>query len=233
MSAAHGCECLKMPEPGLIDYTLIRSKRKTLSLQINNNAELIIRCSQKLSIKEVESFVIDKSRWIEKKQRAIQSQQIHAPNYNAGEQFLYLGNQYPLIHNAKQTPKLDFDGKMFSLKSDGYSAFHAWYKAAFKKIALPRLDYYADTYQLKYQQVRLKAQKTLWGSCSSVNNINLNYLLIQAPISVIDYVIVHELCHTVHKNHSKDFWQLVESILPKYKASKSWLKDNGYKLHNL
>jgi predicted metal-dependent hydrolase len=76
-------------------------------------------------------------------------------------------------------------------------------------------------------------QKTLWGSCSGVNNINLNYLLIMAPMSVIDYVIVHELAHTKIKNHSKDFWQLVESILPKYKASKSWLKNNGYKLHNL
>ena len=222
-----------MQEPGLIDYILIRSKRKTLSLQINTHAKLVVRCPQKLSIKEVESFIADKSRWIEKKQRSLQSQQIHAPNYNIGEQFLYLGNQYPLTHNITQNFKLDFDGKVFSLKSDGQLAFHTWYKVAFKKIALPRLDYYADTYQFKYQQVRLKAQKTLWGSCSSVNNINLNYLLIQAPISVIDYVIVHELSHTKIKNHSKDFWQLVESILPNYKASKSWLKENSYKLHNL
>ena len=222
-----------MPEPGLIDYKLIRSKRKTLSLQINTNAELIIRCPQKLSIKEVESFIVDKTGWIEKKQQAIQSKQIQPSNYVSGEQFLYLGNQYPLIHNIKQTYKLDFDGQFFSLKGDGHLAFHAWYKVAFKKVALPRLDYYADLYQLNYQKVRLKTQKTLWGSCSGVNNINLNYLLIMAPMSVIDYVIVHELAHTRIKNHSKDFWQLVESILPKYKASKSWLKNNGYKLHNL
>jgi len=222
-----------MPEPGLIDYKLIRSKRKTLSLQINTNAELIIRCPQKLSIKEVESFIVDKTGWIEKKQQAIHSKQIQPSNYVPGEQFLYLGNQYPLIHNIKQTYKLDFDGQFFSLKGDGHLAFHAWYKVAFKKVALPRLDYYADLYQLNYQQVRLKTQKTLWGSCSGVNNINLNYLLIMAPMSVIDYVIVHELAHTRIKNHSKGFWQLVESILPKYKASKSWLKENGHKLHNL
>jgi predicted metal-dependent hydrolase len=222
-----------MPELGLIDYKLIRSKRKTLSLQINTNAELIIRCPQKLTIKEVESFIVDKTEWIEEKQHAVQSEQIQTPAYAPGEQFLYLGNQYPLIHHAEQTPKLDFDGKVFSLKGDGYSAFHTWYKTAFKKVALPRLDYYADLYQLNYQQVRLKMQKTLWGSCSSVNNINLNYLLIMAPMSVIDYVIVHELAHTKIKNHSKDFWQLVESMLPKYKASKSWLKEHGHKLYNL
>jgi predicted metal-dependent hydrolase len=122
---------------------------------------------------------------------------------------------------------------MFSLDMGEKKEFLAWYKAAFKKVALPRLNYYADLYQLNYQQVRLKTQKTLWGSCSGVNNINLNYLLIMAPMNVIDYVIVHELAHTKIKNHSKDFWQLVESILPKYKASKSWLKNNGYKLHNL
>lgn len=222
-----------MQELGLIDYTLIRSKRKTLSLQINTHAELVVRCPQKLSLKEVETFIVDKAHWIENKQRSIYSNQTLAPSYKEGEQFLYLGNQYPLTKNTGQTPQLNFDGKVFSLKNNGYLAFHTWYKAAFKKIALPRLAYYAKTHQLNYQQVRLKAQKTLWGSCSSVNNINLNYLLIQAPISVIDYVIVHELSHTKIKNHSKDFWQLVESILPNYKASKNWLKENSYKLHNL
>jgi len=222
-----------MPELGLIDYTLIRSKRKTLSLQINTNAELVIRCPKKLSIKEIESFITDKTEWIKKKQRSIQSKQIQAPGYIPGEQFLYLGNQYTLIHSTNQAANLDFDGKFFSLNGDGFLAFHTWYKDAFKKIALPRLEYYAGLYQFSYQQVRFKAQKTLWGSCSHANNINLNYLLIRAPISVIDYVIVHELAHTKHKNHSKDFWQLVESILPKYKASRSWLKECGYKLHNL
>lgn len=216
-----------------MDYQLIRSKRKTLSLQINTKAELIIRSPKNLSIKEIESFVNDKSEWIKKKQRAIQSKIIPSPNYTEDEYFLYLGNQYPLIHNTNQTSSLHFDGKVFSLKGDGLSAFHTWYKTTFKKVALPRLDYYAQLHQLNYQQVRFKAQKTLWGSCSAVNNINLNYLLIQAPISVVDYVIVHELAHIKHKNHSKHFWSFVSQILPNYKASKRWLQENGHKLKNL
>ncbi len=216
-----------------MNYQLIRSKRKILSLQINHNAELIIRAPNRLSIKKIEKFIDEKSSWIEKKSKSIQLTKIEKPSYKNGEKFLYLGNSYPLIINTDHQQGLSFDGVAFKLKTGGKNDFLKWYKSAFKKIALPRLKYYADTYQLNYNQVRLKMQKTLWGSCSGANNINLNYLLIQAPIHVIDYVIVHELAHTVHKNHSKDFWRLVGNILPTYKIDKKWLKDNGYKLHNL
>ena len=216
-----------------MNYQLIRSKRKTLSLNINSNAELIVRAPNRLSVKKIEQFINEKSNWIDKKSISIHAKKPQKPNYTEGEKFLYLGGEYPLSVNTSHAKGLSFDGQMFSLDMGEKKEFLAWYKAAFKKVALPRLNYYADLYQLNYQQVRLKTQQTLWGSCSGVNNINLNYLLIMAPMSVIDYVIVHELAHTKIKNHSKDFWQLVESILPKYKASKSWLKENGHKLHNL
>jgi len=217
----------------MMNYQLIRSKRKTLSLQINSHAELIVRAPNQLSVKKIEQFIDEKSDWIEKKSNSISLKKPQKPNYTNGEKFLYLGEEYPLKINPTQAKGLSFDGKMFSLHAGGKEEFLAWYKASFKKIALPRLEYYAKNHQLSYNQVRLKTQKTLWGSCSGVNNINLNYLLIGAPISVIDYVIVHELCHSVHKNHSKNFWQLVFSILPNYKASKRWLQDNGHRLQNL
>ncbi len=216
-----------------MDYQLIRSKRKTLSLQINGNAELIVRAPNRLSVKKIEQFIDEKSNWIDKKSKSTLSNKSKKPDYIEGEKFLYLGSEYPLSVNTAHAKGLGFDGQIFSLNKGGKVEFLAWYKAAFKKIALPRLEYYAKNHQLSYNQVQLKSQKTLWGSCSGVNNINLNYLLIGAPISVIDYVIVHELCHSVHKNHSKNFWQLVFSILPNYKASKCWLLDNGHRLQNL
>jgi predicted metal-dependent hydrolase len=216
-----------------MEYLLIRSKRKTLSLQINNNAELIVRAPNRLSVKKIEQFINEKSNWIEKRSKSISLIKPQKPNYTEGEKFLYLGTEYPLSVNTVHAKGLSFDGEIFSLNKGGKEEFLSWYKASFKKIALPRLEYYAKNHHLSYNQVRLKAQKTLWGSCSGVNNINLNYLLIGAPISVIDYVIVHELCHSVHKNHSKNFWQLVFNILPNYKASKRWLQDNGHRLQNL
>jgi predicted metal-dependent hydrolase len=217
-------------------YQLIRSKRKTLSLQINNNAELIVRSPNRLSIKKIEQFINEKSAWIDKNLNLIRTKKPQKPNYTENEKFLYLGNYYPLRLNNNYSQGLSFDGEIFKLNINNANAdteFLFWYKNAFKKIALPRLEYYAKKYNFNYQQVRFKAQKTVWGSCSGVNNINLNYLLIGAPIAIIDYVIVHELCHIVHKNHSNNFWQLVFSILPNYKTSKRWLKENGYKLHNL
>ena len=214
-----------------MNYQLIRSKRKTLGLQINSNAELIVRAPNRLSVKKIEQFIEEKSSWIKEKSNSIKAKDVQKPSYKEGENFLYLGGLYPFI--PQPSKKLDFNGICFSAEQINKDELLKWYKIAFKSIAIPRLDYYADTFSLPYQQVRLKTQKTLWGSCSGTNNINLNYLLIRAPMDIIDYVIVHELAHTKIKNHSKDFWQLVESILPEYKASKSWLKDNGYKLHNL
>ena len=216
-----------------MDYQLIRSKRKTLSLQINNNAELVVRAPNRLSVKKIEQFIDEKSDWIDRKSRTTRAKKTQIPNYIEGEKFLYLGNEYPLSINTTNGKGLTFDGQTFALDQGGKEEFLAWYKSAFKKIALPRLEYYAKKHQLACQQVRLKNQKTLWGSCSGVNNINLNYLLIRAPIAIIDYVIVHELAHIKHKNHSKDFWNFVTQMLPNYKASKRWLQDNGHKLKNL
>lgn len=214
-----------------MNYQLIRSKRKTLSLQINRQAQLVIRAPQRLSVKKIEDFIEQKSSWIEQKMALTNAKKLTKPNYTENEKFLYLGNLYPF--KVKDKSNLTFNGVCFYADCINRENLLAWYKSAFKPIALPRLDYYAKTYQLNYQKVRLKTQKTLWGSCSSVNNINLNYLLIMSPISVIDYVIVHELCHTVHKNHSKNFWNLVAQILPNYKTSKRWLQDNGHRLQNL
>ena len=216
-----------------MDYQLIRSKRKTLSLQINNDAELIVRAPNQLSVKKIEQFIDQKSTWINSKICACSNKKLTKPNYQQDEDFLYLGNVYPLNINLKQNTKLNFNGVSFESNAASKEIFLDWYKAKFREIALPRLNYYAKEYQLSYKQVRLKSQKTLWGSCSGVNNINLNYLLIQAPMSVIDYVIVHELAHIKHKNHSKDFWGFVTQMLPNYKASKRWLQENGHKLKNL
>jgi predicted metal-dependent hydrolase len=76
-------------------------------------------------------------------------------------------------------------------------------------------------------KVRIKDQRTRWGSCSSKNNINLNWRLIMAPEDVLDYVIVHELCHLAVPNHSKSFWALVAKYLPTFPKSKNWLKNYG------
>ena len=90
-----------------------------------------------------------------------------------------------------------------------------------------RVDYFAPLIGVTYGGITIRNQRTRWGSCSSKGNLNFNCLLMLAPPEVIDYVVVHELCHRRELNHSDRFWSLVEQILPDYKQRQKWLKDNG------
>ena len=214
---------------------IIRSKRKTLSLTINENAELVIRAPLKLPIKKIQDFINEKENWINRKKRLIENQIKDITNNK--NKLLYLGSLFPIKIKQNTSKELIFTGDEFianSIEPTSLSlSIKAWYKNKFREIALPRVAYYVQQHNLAINQVRIKNQKTMWGSCSSKNNINLNYLLIMAPIEVIDYVIVHELAHTIHRNHSFDFWSSVESMMPDYKKHKQWLKANGYKLRKV
>ena len=89
------------------------------------------------------------------------------------------------------------------------------------------MAYFAKQIGATYGRITIRNQKTRWGSCSSKGNLNFNCLLMLAPSEVIDYVVVHELCHRKEMNHSKAFWSEVEKVLPDYKAHVKWLKDEG------
>ena len=161
-------------------HKIIKSKRRTLSLSINENAELIVRAPNQISNKQIKEFIIKKSRWINKNQDLIKSR-INETNNSHG-MHLYLGKIYPLKMEKNKSNKIEFNGEEFITSIDDLDKFNLslkyWYKKKFKEIAIPRLNYFSDKYDLEVNQVRIKNQKTLWGSCSSRNNINLNYLLI-------------------------------------------------------
>ena len=221
----------------MISPQIIRSNRKTLSLSINENADLVVRAPHRVSYDEIQKFISEKSAWIDNKQRLIKAQLEDNLNQNSSDNCLYLGSLYPLKIDNNSIEPISFNGQMFTITNVNRErislSLKSWYKKRFIEVALPRLSYFSDKHNLKVNQVRVKEQKTLWGSCSSKNNINLNYLLIMAPMKVIDYVIVHELVHTIHKNHSAKFWQKVETIMPNYKDARNWLKENGYRLRYL
>lgn len=95
------------------------------------------------------------------------------------------------------------------------------------KVIPPKVADYAKLLNVSYGKITIRNQKTRWGSCSSKGNLNFNCLLMLMPNEVIDYVVVHELCHRIEMNHSQAFWNLVESILPDYKQQREWLKEHG------
>jgi predicted metal-dependent hydrolase len=207
------------PHP-IIEYTLIRSSRKTLGLQIKNN-ELIVRAPQRMPLQEIKAFITLKHHWIHKHLHANILQTL---TFNEGDEFLYLGKKYPLCITPQ---KLYFDGKKF-IGNANKTSFLSFYKQEFTKILEKQLPELATQYNFSYNQVRIKAQKTRWGSCSGKNNLNFNYMLAMAPLITIDSVIIHELCHTIHKNHSQNFWKLVYQIMPNYKHYQQFLKENNH-----
>lgn len=98
-------------------------------------------------------------------------------------------------------------------------------------IELPsRVVFFAQKLGVTYGRITIRTQKTRWGSCSGKGNLNFNSLLMLAPESVRDYVVVHELCHLKEMNHSRAFWQLVERVLPAYKKERQWLREHGMSL---
>ena len=104
------------------------------------------------------------------------------------------------------------------------------YRRQAKQVFPERIHYYEPLLGVQASGIRIKDQKTRWGSCSSKGNINLNWRLILAPKEVMYYVIIHELCHLREMNHSQAFWKLVESICPDYRDHRQWLKDHGDQL---
>ncbi len=101
------------------------------------------------------------------------------------------------------------------------------------KIIPARVEYFAKVIGVTYGKITIRNQKTRWGSCSSKGNLNFNCLLMLAPPEVLDYVVVHELCHRKQMNHSKAFWLEVEKVLPDYKESRKWLKEDGSQMITL
>ena len=173
------------------NFTLIRSSRKTLGLQVTQAGELIVRAPNRLPLREIDRFVEEKQDWI---QKTIQK-----------------------VRTAKQA------GEASPLHE---ADIRALADRALKEIP-PRVEAFAARIQVTYGRITIRNQTGRWGSCSSTGNLNFNCLLMLAPESVLNYVVVHELCHRKHMDHSPAFWQEVARVLPDYKKEETWLKGEG------
>lgn len=105
------------------------------------------------------------------------------------------------------------------------------YRNAARTQITARVEYYHSVTGGHYTSITIRDQKTRWGSCSSLGTLSFNYRLIFAPPRVLDYVVVHELCHLTHMNHSRNFWDMVERIMPEYKEYRQWLREHGSELN--
>jgi len=214
---------------------IIRSKRKTIALIVNPDASVIVRAPLRTSNQLIQEYVAKNVQWIEKKQAEARALVPPVPKqYVAGESFEYLGIAYPLeiVKDQKQRLHLE-DGKFKlseSVLDNAESAFERWYRQQARQILNEQVEFYACQHGFKYKTIGITSARTCWGSCSANRSLNFSWRLIQAPSQAVDYVVVHELVHTVFHNHSKKFWKRVEQILPDYKEQQKWLRKNGQHL---
>lgn len=214
---------------------IIRSNRQSFGLEIKPDGKLIVRAPRAATQAQIEAVLNKKSRWINKTQTRLAAQfpALKPKTFTPGERFWYLGEQYPLRLTDRQRPPLDLDGS-FNLSRAAHDrakdVFVEWYREETRAITQHLIETYAKTYSFRVKKVRITSARTRWGSCSGKNNLNFTYRLCMAPLSVVEYVVVHELVHLKIRNHSNNFWNAVGKIKPDYRADRAWLKKHGLHL---
>ncbi len=213
---------------------IIRSRRRTLALEVAKDASLVVRAPFFLTLRYIQKFIQQKKRWIEKRRKEILKNKIAQKSFFEGEEFLYMGETYKLkIVDWQERPLVFQDSFRLSRGelSQAKDLFEAWYKKKAFELISERVLYYSSIFRLRFNQIKISKASKRWGSCSSTKNLNFNWRLIMAPLEVIDYVVIHELSHLVEQNHSKRFWNLVANVMPEYKKHKKWLHNNGNNLN--
>ena len=179
----------------VVPYRLVRSRRKTVGLTIDAQAELIVRAPMRTPKREIERIIQKHERWIEEKK-------VLARKKNE------LCREQPPI-TAEDLRRMADEAL---------------------RIIPKRVEHFAPIVGVDYGRITIRRQKTLWGSCSDKGNLNFNVMLMKAPAELLDYVVVHELCHRLEMNHSPRFWAEVERVLPDGRQREKALKSYSYLL---
>lgn len=231
-----------------VPITIRRSPRaKRLSLQIESEKpELILVIPRYALSLQIDSFIRKQTPWIEKhwNQALKKAQRRPKRQCKDGDIYFYFGEtlSLKLIPSLSWKPNIRVNGKNLEISlhqattlSEGKKtikkAVQEFYRKKAEEVIHDRLQFFNEHYGLKYNRVIFRNQKTRWGSCSSAKNLNFNWRLIMAPIEIIDYVVVHELCHLKYMNHSAAFWKFVSETMHNHKELRKWLKENHYLLN--
>lgn len=226
-----------------IKYKIVRSKRRRFSSSISITAErgVVVSVPPWVSLSAIEEMVREKADWIKKSLERLGG--IHKPakkHFVDGEKHLYFGEEYPIAVIPVvgiATARLSFLYNRFEAKvplhhtpatqrKDLKEALVRWYLDNGKRIITEKVNYFTKLLGISYNRIVLKKVSSIWGSCSRKNNLNFNRKLIMAPHKVVDYVVIHEVCHLIHHHHRQSFWDQVKVLDPEYKEHIHWLKKN-------
>ena len=226
---------------------IVKGKRKTVTLKIISGAELLVKAPSAFSNTRLKELLEKKKKWILEHASVFTEEKnpFLSIRYIDGSKVYYMGKAYE-FHVKYQEP--DGEGKTeadirktnerISVEtidtSEEYvkKQMQTWYKNQARNEIIKMIQKYRPYIGEKIGTIRIKSQKSRWGSCSELGNLNFNWHLILLPESLMEYVVVHELCHLRYLNHSEDFWNCVKQILPDYKERETELKKYGGLLYN-
>lgn len=202
-------------------------------ISIEDDGSVLIKIPEGTKKDTINKLIKTKERWILKKV----AQVIDRPKLKRDE-ILYLGSAYSykiIVQRFLNKDFIYFNGKEFYVnvkdENNTKKVLELWLRKSCEKIIKEKVEKYKPIFDILPLDIKVKEQKTRWGSCSYDNKLMFNWKLIMATEESLEYVVVHEMCHMIHKNHSKDFWGLVGKILPTYKFGSEWLRNKGYLLH--
>lgn len=189
-----------------IIYQLERKRRKTIAIKVKADNSVLVSVPKWVSKKEIDFFVQQQKEWIE--QQKAKNRELFA--FYPGQQLLYMGNYYPVqaVKNREEAMKQTV----------------LWYRQRAKELLEVKVAYWASKVGVTYHDIKVNKAKFRWGSCSAKQNLNFPWRILFLPETLIDYVLVHELCHILQLNHSRLFWQEVERVLPDYCQRRSQLR---------
>ncbi len=218
-----------------ITYTLMKSKRKTMSIYVESDGKIKVHAPMNLTQNKINHLIDTKSNWIYKSKvelMELNNSKIRRSLVN-DENFLFMGKSYRLKIVKNQKIPFSLSRGCFRLdeeylkKANRY--FVEFYKEKCKEYIPSRVTYFKKKLGVEPEKIRIMELKTRWASLSK-KSLNFHWKVILAPRDIIDYIIVHELAHIIQKDHSYAFWEIVESMMPNYEEKKNWLRRNGAKL---
>lgn len=224
-----------------IDFEVIYRKRKTMEIRVEPPGKIKVISPEGLPEDLLMETVQRKSKWIQRALSSVKDMEYQPYNreFVNGESFLYLGGNYPLqieIDESMRRPEVKLNRGNLLVKSPSEDqeivrrALETWYRMKCQEKVEERIEYYKDQVGAGPTEIKVKEQKRRWGSCTAQDRLLFNWRCIMAPSYILDYIVVHEMCHLIYKNHSKDYWASVAEILPDYKERRQWLKKNGIKM---
>jgi len=205
----------------VIEFNVQYGNGKKISIHIDSSGRITLKVPKKTSEETIKSVVERNGKMIVEKLQSLEAARETPKMIRAYEdegKFLYLGKYYSL-HELIETAELSEEQLQLKLKK--------FYFSSCKKLIGERITRYQTQLRVKPKSIEIVESRTKWGSCSSDKKLTFNYRLAMAPVEVIDYVIIHELCHLLHMNHDRSFWRRVGSLMPDYKEKEEYLARYG------